>query len=75
MATAQTPNVKEPARRRRYENQSVRDTEAPGIHIGELWPRVEILRRFVLSELRHILHFAQNRVEMISRSGKHREKP
>jgi hypothetical protein len=63
VATAQIPNIKEPARRRRYGNQEARPAEASEIHIGEFWPRVEILRAFVLSELRRILHFAQNRVE------------
>jgi len=29
-----------------------------------LWPRVEICRAFVLSELRRILYFEQNRVEV-----------
>jgi hypothetical protein len=29
-----------------------------------LWPRVEILRSFVLSMLRRFLYFVQNRVEM-----------
>jgi hypothetical protein len=31
---------------------------------GQLWPRVEIRRPFVLWKLRRFLHFAQNRVEM-----------
>jgi hypothetical protein len=36
----------------------------------QLWPRVEMSRSFVLSELRRFLHIGQNRVEMQARSSK-----
>jgi hypothetical protein len=40
-----------------------------GIQTAELWPRVEMARSFVLSKLRHILHFDQNRIEMRETAG------
>jgi hypothetical protein len=42
----------------------VRPAKACGIQTAAFWPRVEILRPFVLWKLRRILHFVQNRVEM-----------
>jgi hypothetical protein len=47
-----------------YYERGMRPAEASGIQNDELWPRVEILRSFVLSKLRRFLHFVQNRVEM-----------
>jgi hypothetical protein len=54
-------NLKEPARRRRYENRNAR-----------FWNRLENARSFVLSELQRILFVSQNRLE-IAEQGSERE--
>ncbi len=46
-------NLKEPARRRRYENRNAR-----------FWPRLEFRRTFVLNELHGILFVRLFRLEM-----------
>jgi hypothetical protein len=48
----------------------VRPATAPGMQSAQFWPRVEMLRLFVLSELRHILHIELCRVEMRQGSSK-----